>query len=129
MQDRFLTTSESIARLVKDFEKHGGLYVAFDFDNTVFDYHDKGDTFYKVEELLIEAKSVGCKLILFTANKGKKLIEAKAYCCNRGYSPDFINENPLMDTIKPYYNILLDDRSGLAEAYNILKTTLNTVKR
>lgn len=32
-----------------------------------------------------------------------------------------------MKTRKPYYNILLDDRAGLGEAYQILLLTLNSV--
>ena len=38
---------------------------------------------------------------------------------------DFVNENPIMNTRKPYYNILLDDRAGLDSSVYMLRTLLN----
>ena len=125
--DRYLSTSESVKRLVNDYKTHGNLFVAFDFDNTVFDYHQVGDIFPKIEELLVRLHKLGINLILFTGNEGEKLDTIVKYCADRGYAPDFINENPIMKTRKPYYNILLDDRAGLGEAYQILLLTLNSV--
>jgi hypothetical protein len=94
------------------------LYVAFDFDNTVFDYHKVGDTFPLVENMLCYLKTnPKFKLILFTGNEGDKLNEIVEYCKARGYEPDYINESPVMNTRKPYYNILLDDRAGLVSSY------------
>lgn len=41
------------------------------------------------------------------------------YCKHFGIAVDYINENPeIMNTRKPYYNILLDDRAGLECAFN-----------
>ena len=65
-----------------------------------------GDTYPKVEELLRRAKELGHILILFTGNEGVALDKIKEYCKERGYEPDLINENPIMKTRKPYYNIL-----------------------
>ena len=124
IEDRYLDTFESIKRLKSEIEIHGKLFIAFDFDNTVFDFHKVGDTFPKIEDLLIEVKKQGHTLILFTGNEGDKLAGIVQYCTERGYAPDLINENPLMQTRKPYYNILLDDRAGLSESYTILKTIL-----
>lgn len=127
MEDRYLSISESVKRLITDYKTHGNLFVAFDFDNTVFDYHKVGDTFPKIEEMLIKLHKLGITLILFTGNEGEKLDTIVKYCTNRGYAPTFVNENPIMKTRKPYYNILLDDRAGLGEAYQILLLTLNSV--
>lgn len=124
MEDRYLDTFESISRLRRELIQYKSIYIAFDFDNTVFDFHKVGDEFPKVEHLLRLAKACGQKLILFTGNEGEKLDVIVQYCAEHGYKPDFINENPLMDTRKPYYNILLDDRAGLNESYTILKTIL-----
>jgi phosphoglycolate phosphatase-like HAD superfamily hydrolase len=125
MQDRYLELNESVKRLVSDYKKHNSLFVAFDFDNTVFDYFGTGETYPKLEALLRFLKVKEFKLILFTGNEGEKLQEIVKYCKEHGYEPDFVNESPVMKTTKPYYNILLDDRAGLNDAYQTLVLTLN----
>jgi hypothetical protein len=57
-------------------------------------------------------------MILFTGNEGETLDIIKSDLKKREIPYDLINENPLMPTRKPYYNIVLDDRAGLKEAYN-----------
>ena len=38
----------------------------------------------------------------------------------------FVNTSPIFSrSRKPYYNILLDDRAGLEESYNILKQVID----
>lgn len=127
MEDRFLDTSESVKRLVQNYKDHENLIVAFDFDNTVYDYAGVGDAYPKIEALLWRLKKLNISLILFTCNEGEKLLEVLDYCKRRGYEPDFVNVSPLLSTKKPYYNILLDDRAGLGEAYQTLTLTLNTL--
>lgn len=127
VSDRYLNTSEAIKRLVGDYKLHKSLFVAFDFDDTLFDYHKRGDRFPKLEAIIKRAKSLNCKLILFTANEGEKLPIILKYLEERGIVPDFVNENPFMATRKPFYNILLDDRAGLSESYQILQTILDIV--
>lgn len=115
-------------RLRKDYLEHGSLFVAFDYDNTVFDYHNLGIKYDKIIDLLRECKSLGFTLILFTGNEGDKLQVIKEDLRNRDIPFDLINENPLMKTRKPYYNILLDDRAGLLEAYQNLKKLTNELR-
>ena len=124
MEDRYLNDEEAYNRLMIEYNKYGSLFVAFDFDNTVFDYHKTGDTFPKLEELLIKCRRFNMKLILFTANEGEKLPEIIKYCKERGYEPDYVNESPMFPTRKPYYNILLDDRAGLKSSYDALSKLL-----
>lgn len=107
-------------RLKQDYLVHKSLFVAFDYDNTVFDYHNQGIKYDVVIDLLRICKSYGFTLILFTGNEGEKLEIIKEDLKNRKIPFDLINENPLMKTRKPYYNILLDDRAGLKESYNNL---------
>lgn len=71
-------------RLLEEYKKYGELIVAFDYDNTIFDYHNNG-------ELQINQSSV------------------------------------LPKSYKPYYNILLDDRAGLEESYEILKYVVDEI--
>lgn len=127
MNDRYTCYQQCLQRLKLEKEKYQTLYIAFDFDNTVFDYHQVGDEFPKLEQLLKACKLQGFKLILFTANEGQKLKEAITYCTKKGYAPDYINENPLMKTRKPYYNLLLDDRAGLGETSRLLEDLLTNI--
>lgn len=127
VKDRYLDMTKSVKRLVAEYQRHGNLYVAFDFDSTVYDVHELGDTYPKMEALLRFLKLKGFKLILFTCNEGEKLDFRVKYCKDHGFEPDMINSNPIMKTNKPFYSILLDDRAGLNEAYQIMKLTLNTL--
>jgi len=130
MEDRYLRQKECIDRLWGELKKYDHIYVAFDFDNTVFDFHNIGDTFPRMETLLRFLKrNEEFKLILFTCNGGDKLLECIEYCKNNGYEPDYVNENPVVNNAhyvvqKPYYSILLDDRAGLGEAYLTLLAAL-----
>lgn len=117
-------------RLREDYEAHGSLYVAFDFDNTIFDYHGQGIDYSEVIDVLRRCKEVGFKLILFTVeNSPQKLLNKVKYCEVRGIKPTFVNESDLYkDSAKPYYNILLDDRAGLVESINYLKQLLDEIQ-
>lgn len=126
--DPYMDYENCVDRLMKEWDEHGSLFVAFDFDNTVFDYHRKGFSFPAVEFLLRECKKAGLKLILFTAKETKEELDrCVEYCKERGYEPDFINASPIMNTKKPYYNILLDDRAGLQSAARTLITVITNI--
>ena len=125
----YYNDEEAQIRLLNDFHKHRNLIVAFDFDNTIYDYHKKGLKFQDVISLLNECSELGFTMILFTANEDKEKLEfCKKYCADWGIRIDYINESPIMNTRKPYYNILLDDRAGLESAYKILKTVVTIIK-
>lgn len=125
MEDRYLEIDQCVDRLVKDYNKVGTLYVAFDFDNTLFDFYNVGDSYPRIEDLLRFLKNNGFKLVLFSANTDKDLEDIAKYCKFSGYEPDYINETPVQKTKKPYYHILLDDRAGLCACYDVLIKTLN----
>ena len=112
-------------RLMEEYRKHKKLIVAFDFDDTVFDFHKKGRTYKNVIKLLQDCKALGFVLTLFTdMYEGKREI-ALAYCAEHGITPDYINGTPAGMPFghagKPYYNILLDDRAGLRQAFRTLQ--------
>jgi len=115
-------------RLRKDYQTHGSLFVAFDYDNTVFDYHEQNINYDKIINLLRECRELKFTLILFTGNEGRKLEVIIQDLKNRNIPFDLINENPIMKTRKPYYNILLDDRAGLLESYTNLKKLIDEIR-
>ena len=119
--DYYLNTENTYNRLVDEYKKYSSLVVAYDFDNTVYDYHKKGLKYNNVISLLRNLKEIGCYLIIFTANEDEEFV--KKYCVDNQIPFDRINENPPFNkssSRKIYYNILLDDRAGLKESYDFL---------
>lgn len=125
--DPFLDRERCISRLIEEYNRYGQLIVAYDYDNTVFDYYGKGHTFSKVIEIIRSCKKMGFHLTVFTSCNEDRYKEIKKYLKENDIPFDSINETP--DHIpfkgrKVYYNILLDDRAGLAEAYTQLQAVL-----
>ena len=126
----YFNAKNSTIRLLNDYYKYGDLIVAFDFDNTIFNYNCAADrTFFDVTHLLQECSALGFTMVLFTANEDEdKLNFCRTYCRSNEIRIDYVNESPVMNTRKPYYSILLDDRAGLEEAYGILKFVVEMIK-
>lgn len=124
VSDFFMDDDNCFNRLVEEYNKHG-LIIAYDFDNTVFDYYKKGHKFNKVVELLRLCKTeLKCHLTLFTSCNDDRMPEIRKYLEENNIPYDSINETP--DYIpfkgrKVYYNILLDDRAGLLSAFRVLE--------
>jgi len=137
MNDPFLIRSNTFDRLVEEYLKHGSLIVAVDFDNTLFDYHNKGWQFPAVAELMKDCKSLGFKIVVFTGSAKERHSFIKDYCRSLGFIIDGVNEDVIdwhqdksldWSQSKIYFNILLDDRAGLGEAYNTLRILVNLYK-
>lgn len=130
-QDFFLDDEHCIDRLVSEWEKYGLIIVAFDFDNSVFDYYKAGHTFDMVINLLRECKKLGFHLTVFTSCNDDRMPEIKSYLKENNIPYDSINDTP--DFIpfkgrKVYYNHFLDDRAGLSAAYKILAEAVFRIK-
>lgn len=125
----YLSESAAVYRLVSEYKKHNSLVIAYDFDNTVFDYHEKGQNYCDIINLLHEAKGLGLYLIVFTARED--IHNVRAFLEENKIPFDRINENPPFHTgngRKIYYNLLLDDRAGLLSAYNQLNEVMHIIK-
>lgn len=123
MTDRYLSDQECIDRLLGEWNIHGNLIVAYDFDNTVSDYHKRGDKFEAVINLIRKVKKLGCTVIVFTSCDESRFPEIKQYLKDNDIPFDGINENAksiIYTGRKIYYNILLDDRAGLSASYKQL---------
>lgn len=120
---------ESIKRLIDEYEKHKKLVIGFDFDNTIFDVHNKGVNCTDVIRKLQMCKELGFILCLYTAELREDWLKWKVdYCKHFGIEPDYINESPLLQgTKKPFFNLLIDDRAGLQSSINILSNLLSYV--
>lgn len=127
LEDPFIDVNYSTTRLMSDYKKHKSLVVGFDFDNTIYDFHRKGHSFPRVEQLLIDCYNEGFTLVCFSGNSDEELIKNR--CSEFGLEDFMMNESPLnTGTIKPYMNILLDDRAGLRAAVEDLESLLIAIK-
>lgn len=124
--DEYLIPNSSFLRLYKEYKQYGSLVIAYDFDNTVYDFHQKGNTYWNVIVLLRQLKELGCICICFTANQDEEFV--RKYCLEKRIPLDKLNENPdffKSTSKKIYYNVLLDDRAGLQQTYQELQLLIN----
>ena len=130
VSDPYFSTDRSVDRLLDQYEKNKNLIVAFDFDDTIYDYHKKGYEYKKVMELLRMCQAYKMTLIMFTTDEDLLNIEwKKKFCKDYGLTITYVNESPIMPKAKkPFYNILLDDKAGLGQAYEILNQTMTRIK-
>lgn len=125
MRHHYLSHKNCVARLLDWYNRNGILIVAYDFDNTVYDFHNRGHDYTEVIELIRKAKRAGCYLIVFTGNRDEQFV--RDFLDKNDIPFDVINEHaqflPEQDrqTRKVYYNILLDDAAGLMSAYKHLE--------
>lgn len=127
--------------LIDKWNKYGTLYIGVDFDNTIKPYKESFEEseagYGQIVTLLKDCKRVGMKLCLWSlCDSGENLAWKEDWCLNMGIGMDYINESPLLKEMteqskghKPYFNLLLDDTAGLAEAYSVLRNVVNYIER
>ena len=128
MIDEYLIPNSSFLRLYNEYKKYKNLVIAYDFDNTVYDFHKKGNTYTQVIELLQKLKKLNCICICFTANEDEDFV--RKYCKFNHIPLDKLNENPdffKSNSKKIYFNALLDDRAGLQQVYQELTLLTNLI--
>lgn len=118
-------------RLLEEYHRYGKLIVAFDFDNTIYDYHNDGGDYSEVIKLLRDCSKLGFELVLFTTEEDYDKLLTKVHKVDRILNTCNCKVNissVFSKAKKPYYNILLDDRAGLEESYEILKYVVDEIK-
>lgn len=129
MMDEYLIPNNSFLRLYKEYKQYKSLVIAYDFDNTVYDFHKKGKAYTQVIWLLQKLKSMNCICICFTANEDEQFI--RDYCKLWNIPLDKLNENPdffKSESKKIYYNAFLDDRAGLQQVFQELTLLVNLIE-
>ena len=125
--DYYLETENSYNRLVEEYKNHKSLVVAFDFDDTVYDFHKKGRIYSDVIQLLKDLKAINCYLICWTGQEDEEFVSD--YLKQNNIPFDAINEHPSFregNSRKIYANVYLDDRAGLKQVYEELKKLVQT---
>lgn len=128
LNDPYLDYNKTYDRLKGEYNNYGSLVIAFDFDDTVYDFHKKGRLYNDVIELLKRLKENNCYLICFSGNNDRFI---RDYLEKNNIPFNDINTNPPFfqsKSRKIYYNALLDDRAGLLQTYNQLATLMNEVE-
>lgn len=131
ISDPYADTKRCVERLLEEYNRYGQLIIAYDYDNTIYDYHKKGYIFDRVRRVLNDAHNLGFHLTVFTSCNDDRLDEIRHFLKKNGIHFDSINETP--DYIpfrgrKIYYNHMLDDRAGLGSALEILETVIASVR-
>ena len=112
---------------MEQYEKHGKIIVAFDFDDTVSPF--RGDSCEQVKQLIRDLRPYA-HLICFTARTPDNQVAVEEYLKSNNIPYDYINKEWDGREIsgKLFYNQLLDDKAGLYESYEILAEFLGTAK-
>ena len=126
--DYYLNYQNALYRLKQEYEKYGQIIIAYDYDDTIFDFHNVGRKYDLVVNLL-RAWNGRAKFICFSASPEERYPAMLEYITKNEIPCDKINESieGTPEGRKVYYNILLDDRSGLIQSYNLLNDLLEWV--
>jgi len=126
--DFYLNPENSFNRLVEEYKQYKSLVVAFDFDDTVYDFHKKGRIYSDLVELLRKLKAINCYLICWTGQENIEFV--KTYLTDNNIPFDSINQNPPFHkstSKKVYANVYLDDRAGLKQVFDDLNNLITTI--
>ena len=125
--DPYTNEFRAADRLFKEWCLHGAIIIGVDFDDTIYDCHSNGFEFPYTVTTLKRAQQLGAKLCVWTANADKELVERTWN--ELGLAYDYYNESPVKihdNQVKPYFNLLLDDRAGLESALTVLIRAMST---
>ncbi len=130
--DYYMIEENAVQRLLREWDAYGRIVVAYDFDNTVYDYHKEGHDYSEVIELIHQLHEAGAYLMVYTARPQTELYKVRNYLDENRIPYDSVNKMPdflpFTENKKLYYNILLDDRAGLLSSVNILRNVLTRRK-
>lgn len=133
MKDYYLSYKNFYKRLEAEYKKYGELIIAFDFDDTVYNYHKISNRNYSRVINLLRAWANNGYLIAFTSREDGRIKEVSDFLIENKIPFNSINENKpgvkFGNNCKVYYNVLLDDRAGLGWAYKALLKIIKQIQR
>jgi len=134
MSNRYTNTASCVDKLYREYLKHPKLIVAVDFDSTVYDYEQTGDTYEDTWAVLKRCQDLGFYLVCYTCSAPERYGFIYDYFYTHGITIHGINCNVLPPPAnwgpdaKIYYNIFLEDKSGLGQTLEILETLLTKIE-
>jgi hydroxymethylpyrimidine pyrophosphatase-like HAD family hydrolase len=132
--DKYLEKDSAYNRLWAEYQKYGSLIVAVDFDDTLYDFWNTGESYEQVRQLVRDLHKANCYIIIWTGNQNTEFVINFLKENNIPY--DSINDEApvskkvLGDNIprKVYANVYVDDRAGLNHIYNDLRRLLTNLE-
>tara|TARA_Y100001938_G_scaffold137499_1_gene201760 strand:+ start:381 stop:752 length:372 start_codon:yes stop_codon:yes gene_type:complete len=117
-------------KLLRQYEEHGTLIVAFDYDDTLVTDKDEYEEFcIRARKALQRCNDNDLEVIIFTCRDDEVPVMAKL--SRYGLCYDYFNESPFNTEAsghgKPYYNIFIDDKAGCNEALETLEHFLDLI--
>jgi hypothetical protein len=130
----FASEIECAHRLILEYNRHGNVCIAFDYDNTLFDCHGNSPkNMQACLDLMKRCQDKNIDLVLWTCSNKDRWININSYLGTKGIHKYWINETKdkykiVESSPKPFFSLLLDDRAGLGSAMRTLSIFLNTIK-
>lgn len=122
-----VTSGFNLLRLIEQYQKQNQIIIAYDFDDTVKPLYSSDCS--EIQSLLRGAKrALNAYFIVYTSNS--QTDEIKRFLDEENIPYDSVNENAPFVPFKfgkLFYNILLDDKAGLAQAASDLKALIYLV--
>lgn len=131
----FFDPDERVEELLRQYKKHDNIIVAVDFDDTVYDYKNSGKDFTPVHELLRRCEKLGFTIVVYTVRNKKSHSFITEFYNDINVRFEAINQqvitldDPTDETSKIYYNVFLDDKAGLMEAFLILERAVEIIEQ
>lgn len=133
----FSFTNRFKDRLLIEWQKHGKIIIAIDFDDTLKGYTFKSysdETRYeRTVNLLKRAKKIGAYIVIWTAAEPSRYEYILWYTRQLGLEIDSINKNPIElpygNNGKIYANLFLDDRAGISQSLDLLESVIKEMEK
>lgn len=128
----YLSEENCYQRLEDEFKKYGKLVFCVDYDNTLYDCHNKGMNFNEIFTLLRRWEKYS-EVIIFSVSKEDRYPEMEKYLNDNNIKFKGINCdgsvicNP--DCRKIYANVYIDDRAGLPTVYRNLCKLISKIEK
>lgn len=112
-----------LKKIISNYKKHGKIIVGVDFDSTIKD-GTTGVVYKDIVDLLRIGNRPEISYCIWTANENEKEVISTWRELDLGW--DYYNYSPISpSSIKPHFNILLDDSAGLLEASKLFRNFIH----
>lgn len=131
MKNPYLTVEGCVNRLYSQYKSHPRLIICCDYDDTLKSMREQYDCSDTIN-VLKRCQDHNFYIVIYTAAEPKRWPAMLEYAESLGIKVHAINKNPVELVVgnhgKLYYNVLLDDKSGLGQAIEILNKLIDKIE-
>jgi hypothetical protein len=122
-----------VSKLLDQYRKHKTLVVAVDFDDTISPYNvNTKEELQPIIDLLRHTiDNLKFRVVIYTARNKRDFYHIIEFCNDNDLGVEGININLIKshgNDGKIMYNLLLDDKAGLEQAFDILKQVVKIIE-